>query len=51
MWVLREGLRVLGQEVMEIQVPKHLGAERYQRASHRSGERNGYRDRAWDPCR
>jgi transposase-like protein len=45
---LREGVRVLAQEVMEIEVAQHLGAERYERAADRSGERNGYRDRTWD---
>jgi putative transposase len=45
---LREGVRVLAQEVMEIEVAQHLGAERYERAAERSGERNGYRDRTWD---
>jgi transposase-like protein len=45
---LCEGVRVLAQEVMEIEVAQHLGAERYERAVDRSGERNGYRDRSWD---
>src|SRR5919206_3575651 len=45
---LREGVRVLAQEVMEIEVAQHLGAERYERAVERNGERNGYRDRTWD---
>src|ERR1051326_2711470 len=45
---LREGVRVLAQEVMELEVAQHLGAERYERAVGRSGERNGYRDRTWD---
>jgi transposase-like protein len=45
---LREGVRVLAQEVMEIEVAQHLGAERYERAAERSGERNGYRERSWD---
>src|ERR671928_923759 len=45
---LREGVRVLAQEVMEIEVAQHLGAERYERAVERTGERNGYRDRSWD---
>src|ERR671938_162892 len=45
---LREGVRVLAQEVMEIEVAQHLGAERYERATDRAGERNGYRDRSWD---
>jgi transposase-like protein len=41
---LREGVRVLAQEVMEIEVAQHLGAERYERVADRGGERNGYRD-------
>src|ERR671933_2598414 len=45
---LGEGVRVLAQEVMELEVAQHLGAERYERALERSGERNGYRDRTWD---
>src|ERR687883_708058 len=45
---LREGVRVLAQEVMEIEVAQHLGAERYERAADRTGERNGYRERTWD---
>ena len=36
---LREGVRVLAQEVMEIEVAQHLGAERYERASDRSSWR------------
>lgn len=45
---LREGVRVLTQALMEIEVAQHLGAERYQRSPERSGERNGYRGRTWD---
>jgi transposase-like protein len=45
---LREGVRMLAQEVMEIEVAQHLGAEKYERAADRSGERNGYRERTWD---
>jgi putative transposase len=45
---LREGVRVLTQAIMEVEVAQHLGAERYQRSPERQGERNGYRDRAWD---
>jgi transposase-like protein len=46
--VLREGLRVLAQALMEVEVEQHLGAERHERPPERSGRRNGYRDRAWD---
>src|ERR1700682_4113887 len=45
---LREGVRVMTQALMELEVAQHLGAERYQRSSDRQGERNGYRDRNWD---
>src|SRR5260370_33840439 len=42
---LREGVRVMTQALMELEVAQHLGAERYQRSPERQGERNGYRDR------
>jgi putative transposase len=45
---LREGVRVLAQELMELEVSQHLGAERYERGPERRGERNGHRDRQWD---
>ncbi len=45
---LREGVRVMTQALMELEVAQHLGAERYQRSPERHGERNGYRDRNWD---
>jgi putative transposase len=45
---LREGVRVLGQALMELEVAQHLGAERYERTPGRTGQRNGYRERAWD---
>jgi transposase-like protein len=45
---LREGVRVLAQEVMEIEVAQHLGAERYEHAAERTGARNGYRERTLD---
>jgi hypothetical protein len=45
---LREGMRVLAQALMEAEVAQHVGAERYERTSERRGERNGYRERAWD---
>ena len=46
---LREGVRVLSQALMELEVAQHLGAERYERTAERSGQRNGYRERTWDP--
>ena len=45
---LREGVRVLGQALMELEVEQHLRAEPYERTPARTGHRNGYRDRAWD---
>jgi putative transposase len=45
---LREGVRVLSQALMELEVAQHVGAERYERAAERTGQRNGYRERTWD---
>lgn len=44
--VLREGVRVLSQALMELGVAQHVGAERYERTGDRTGQRNGYRERA-----
>ena len=46
--VLREGVRVLAEAVMELEVSQHLGAERHERTPERTGQRNGYRERDWD---
>ena len=45
---LREGVRVLSQALMELEVTQRVGAERHERAVERTGQRNGYRERAWD---
>ena len=45
---LKEGIRVLSQALMEMEVEEHLGARRHERSSGRSGYRNGYRQREWD---
>jgi putative transposase len=45
---LREGVRVLSQALMEVEVGQQLGAERYERSAERAGYRNGYREREWD---
>ena len=45
---LREGVRVLAQALMELEVSQHLGAERHERPPERTGQRNGYRERQWD---
>jgi putative transposase len=46
--VLREGVRVLAEALMDVEVEEHLGAARHERTPARSGQRNGYRERAWD---
>src|SRR4029453_17497535 len=45
---LREGVRVLAQELMELELAEHVAAERHERTTERTGYRNGYRDRPWD---
>lgn len=45
---LREGVRVLSQALMELEVTQQLGASRHERTETRTGQRNGYRDRPWD---
>ncbi|WP_375222253.1 transposase, partial [Symbiobacterium thermophilum] len=45
---LREGVRVLAQGLMELEVSQQIGAERHERSSERSNYRNGYRERQWD---
>src|SRR3954453_20435897 len=44
---LREGVRVLSQALMEVEVSQHLGAERHERTAERSGQRHGYPEREW----
>ena len=48
---LREGVRVLAQELMELEVAEQVGAERHERTVARSGYRNGYRERPCDTRR
>jgi transposase-like protein len=45
---LREGVRVLSQALLELEVTQHVGAERHQGTPQRRGQRNGYRERDWD---
>lgn len=45
---LREGVKMLAQELMELEVQRHVGAERYERTGERRGHRNGTRERQWD---
>ena len=45
---LKEGVRVLSQALMEMEVLEHVGAAPHERSAGRVGQRNGYRERAWD---
>jgi transposase-like protein len=44
---LREGVRVLAEAVMDLDVEQPLGAGRHERSPERSGHRNGHRERVW----
>jgi len=46
--LLRDGVRVLSEALMELEISQQLGAERYERTGERKGQRNGYRERRWD---
>jgi len=46
--VLREGIRVLSQALMESEVAGLIGAERHERTGDRTAYRNGSRTRTWD---
>ena len=46
--ILREGVRVLSQALMELELRQHLGADRHERTPERTGHRNGHRERRWD---
>jgi transposase-like protein len=45
---LRDGVRVLSEALMELEVTQYVGAERHERTPERTGQRNGYREREWD---
>src|SRR6476646_4336151 len=46
--VLREGIRVRSQALMETEVAGLIGADRHERTPERTAHRNGYRMRTWD---
>jgi transposase-like protein len=46
--VLREGVRVLAEALMDLEITQHVGAERHERTPARIGQRNGSRERQWD---
>jgi putative transposase len=45
---LRDGIKLLAQELMDAEVTAMVGAEPHQRTLNRTTYRNGYRDREWD---
>src|SRR5690625_701545 len=45
---LREAVRLLAQELMEMEVSRQIGAGLHERSPKRTTQRNGYRDRLWD---
>jgi putative transposase len=45
---LKEGVRVLSEALMEMEVQEHVGAAPHERTERRTGQRNGYRERSWD---
>ncbi|KPK05625.1 MAG: transposase [Anaerolineae bacterium SG8_19] len=45
---LREGIRMLSQRIMELEVSEQIGAGHYERGDNRQTHRNGYRDRIWE---
>ena len=47
--VLLEGVRLLAQMLMELEVSQQVRAERYERSPQREAYRNGYRKRDWAP--
>lgn len=46
--VLRDGVRLLAHQLMEIEVNEKAGAEKCERSPERTAYRNGYRERDWD---
>jgi putative transposase len=45
---LREGVRMLSQRIMELEVSEQVGASRYERNDSHQTHRNGYRERVWE---
>jgi putative transposase len=46
--VLRESVKWLARQLMEVEVSELIGAERGERTEDRATHRNGYRSRRWD---
>jgi len=45
---LREGVRMLAEALMDLEIKEKTGAEVYERSDERISYRNGYRERIWD---
>jgi putative transposase len=45
---LREGLALLAQMTMDLEVTQQIGAAKHQRSAERTNQRNGSRERPWD---
>jgi transposase-like protein len=45
---LREGVELLSQMVMELEVEQQIGAGKHERTPERSNHRNGYWKRTWE---
>ena len=45
---LREGVELLSQMVMELEVEQQIGAGKHERTPERNNHRNGYRERTWE---
>lgn len=45
---LREGVTLLAQLLMEVEVSQQTGADKYERTAVRRTQRNGYRERSWE---
>jgi putative transposase len=45
---LRQGVKVLTEAIMELEVSEKIGAGPYEHAPERTTYRNGYRERSWD---
>jgi len=46
--VVREAVRTVVAELMEMEIAELTGAARYERSPERASQRNGYRQRGWD---
>jgi len=45
---LRQGVELLSQLLMEVEVEQQVGAKKHERTGKRSNYRNGYRQRSWE---